>query len=301
MAYRLSPNVFQVNIGHDILSIHPVLFQTAFNKYDSKMHHKIVLLTFLSVLLGLALSFPHVDTYIFGGKKAAKNQFPFLVSLQVKIKGKYEHNCGASILSDRFLLTAGHCRLLGSFANDYQIAVGLHMKNDTGVRYNISKFILHPGHISIPATRMKHDIALLVLEKPLKLDKNTKTIQINPNVIGVDVKATLAGWGSSLDHYEGLKYIELTTISNQKCSRQLPRGLVKDEMVCAYSGRFGEGVCLGDSGGPLILDNKIIGISSWAKICAIGYPDGFTRVSSYIKWIEKVMKEESEQILSNKK
>lgn len=266
------------------------------------LHHEIVFLTFLSVLFGLALSFPHVDTYIFGGKRAAKNQFPFLVSLQVKIKGKYEHNCGASILSDRFLLTAGHCRLLGSYANDYQIAVGLHMKNDTGVRYNISKFILHPDHVSIPANKMKNDIALLVLEKPLQLGKNTKTIEINPNFIGEDVKATLAGWGSSLDHYEGLKFIELTTISNRECSKaDLPRGLVKDEMVCAYSGRFGEGVCMGDSGGPLILDNQIIGISSWAKVCALGYPDGFTRVSTYIKWIEKVMKQESEKILSNTK
>lgn len=256
--------------------------------------HKTVFLVFLFLLFGVALSFPNIDTYIFGGKRATKNQFPFLVSLQVKIKGKYEHNCGASILTDRFLITAAHCRLLGSFASDYQIAVGIHMKNDTGVRYNISKFIMHPDHIPIPATKITHDIALLVLEKPIRLDKHTKTIELNPNFIGEGVKATLAGWGSSLDQHEGLKYIELTTISNKKCSKQLPRGLVKSEMVCAYSGRFGEGVCLGDSGGPLILDNRIIGISSWAKICAIGYPDGFTRVSPYVKWIEQVMKQESQ-------
>lgn len=256
--------------------------------------HKTVFLAFLLALFGVALSFPHIDTYIFGGKKATKNQFPFLVSLQVKIKGKFEHNCGASILSDRFLLTAAHCRLLGSQADDYQIAVGIHMKNDTGVRYNVSKFIMHPDHIPLPINKVTHDIALLVLDKPIRLDKNTKTIEIDPNFIGENVKATLAGWGSSLDHYEGLKYIELTTMANRKCSKQLPRGLVKDEMVCAYSGRFGEGVCLGDSGGPLMVDNKLIGISSWAKICAIGYPDGFTRVSPYVKWIEQVMKQESE-------
>lgn len=259
--------------------------------------HKTVFFAFLLVLFGFVLSFPHIDTYIFGGKKATKNQFPFLVSLQVKINGKYDHNCGASILSDpRFLLTAAHCWLLGSEVKDYQIAVGLLMKNDTGVRYNVSKFIIHPYHIPLPINRITHDIAVLMLEKPIRLDKNTKTIEINPNFIGENVKATLAGWGSSLDQYEGLKYIELTTISNKKCSKQLPRGLVKDEMVCAYSGIFGKGVCLGDSGGPLFLDNKIIGISSWAKVCALGYPDGFTRVSPYVKWIEQVMKQESEKI-----
>lgn len=209
------------------------------------LQHKTIFFAFLLAFFGFALSFPHIETLIFGGKKATKNQFPFLVSLQVKIDGKYGHNCGASILSDRFLLTAAHCWLLGSEVSDYQIAVGLHMKNDIGVRYNVTKFIRHPNHIPFPITRMTHDIALVVLEKPIPLDKNTKTIEINPNVIGENVKATLAGWGTSEDRYEGLKYIELTTISNKRCRRQMPRGLVKNEMVCAYSGIFGKGVCLG--------------------------------------------------------
>lgn len=264
--------------------------------------HKTIFYAFLLALFGCAFSLSdYPETYIFGGKRAAKNQFPFLVSLQVKIKGKHEHNCGASILTDRFLLTAAHCRLLGSQANDYQIAVGVHMKNDTGVRYNVSKFIVHPDHIAYPIRRMTNDIALLLLDKPIRLDKNTKTIEINPNFIDENVLATLPGWGTSEDRYEGLKYIELTTISNKKCSRQLPRGLVKNEMICAYSGMFGKGVCLGDSGSPLIVDNKIIGISSWAKICAIAYPDGFTRVSPYVKWIQQVIKQETEQFAFSSK
>lgn len=253
----------------------------------------------LFVFAGCALTFPHPETFIFGGNKATRNQFPFLVSLQVKIDGKYQHNCGASILPDskfssRFLVTAAHCWLLGAEVKDYQIAVGILMKNETGVRYNVSKFIIHPDHIPLPIQKITHDIAVLVLDKAIPLDKNTKTIELNPNFIGDDVKATFVGWGDSLDHYEGLKYIALTTYPTKKCSELLPRGLVKEEMICAYSGIFGKGVCQGDSGGPLILDNKIIAVNSWAKACGIGYPDGFTRVSPYIKWIEQVMKQEAE-------
>lgn len=65
-------------------------------------------------------------------------------------------------------------------------------------------------------------------------------------------------------------------------------------MVCAYSGMFGTGACLGDSGGPLISDNKLIGIVSFARICALGYPDGYTRISTYAGWIDQVMSQESE-------
>lgn len=61
--------------------------------------------------------------------------------------------------------------------------------------------------------------------------------------------------------------------------------------LCAYSGENGTGVCSGDSGGPLVSNNQLIGIASWAKLCAHGVPDGFTRVSEYADWIAKTIQE----------
>ena len=45
----------------------------------------------------------------------------------------------------------------------------------------------------------------------------------------------------------------------------------------------------GDSGGPLVLDGEIIGIASFARGCAMNYPDVFTRVYSYVDWIRNVL------------
>lgn len=44
----------------------------------------------------------------------------------------------------------------------------------------------------------------------------------------------------------------------------------------------------GDSGSPLIVNAKLVGLVSWSYGCSlIDYPTVHTRVSSYIDWIEK--------------
>lgn len=58
-------------------------------------------------------------------------------------------------------------------------------------------------------------------------------------------------------------------------------------MICAFTGAVHHGMCKGDSGGPLVADNTLIGIVSFGRPCARGYPDGFTRVSTYKQWIDK--------------
>lgn len=34
---------------------------------------------------------------------------------------------------------------------------------------------------------------------------------------------------------------------------------------------------------------ELIGITSWASLCALGVPDGFTRVSEYYNWITDIV------------
>lgn len=48
------------------------------------------------------------DTGIIGGQIAKAGQFPFIVSLQEGFFRK-EHFCGGSLISDKFVITAGHC------------------------------------------------------------------------------------------------------------------------------------------------------------------------------------------------
>lgn len=87
----------------------------------------------------------------------------------------------------------------------------------------------------------------------------------------------------------------MQTLDNADCRKRFndPSAPIHDfSTICAFSGAYGTGVCSGDSGGPLVYNNELIGITSWAQLCALGLPDGFTRVSEYVPWIEKHMKNE---------
>ncbi|KAK1741499.1 trypsin-like serine protease [Skeletonema marinoi] len=60
--------------------------------------------------------------------------------------------------------------------------------------------------------------------------------------------------------------------------------------MCAYMEVEGgpTGTCQGDSGGPIVIASQNVGITSWGVGCGQkGYPDYYTRVSSYIDWIEE--------------
>lgn len=87
-----------------------------------------------------------------------------------------------------------------------------------------------------------------------------------------------------------LKFIKVTTLTNAECRKHFNNYIppVHDfDNICAYSGKYGNGLCSGDSGGPLVAENKLIGVSSWAAGCGEGLPDGYTRTSTFFRWVNR--------------
>ncbi|KAL6435846.1 hypothetical protein ACFW04_005604 [Cataglyphis niger] len=61
--------------------------------------------------------------------------------------------------------------------------------------------------------------------------------------------------------------------------------IVKTNSIATVSGY---GRLWGDSGGPLTVDGKLVGLVSWSYRCSdTVYPSVYTRVPSYVNWIEK--------------
>lgn len=60
---------------------------------------------------------------------------------------------------------------------------------------------------------------------------------------------------------------------------------IYSNILCAY--RDGHTNESGNIGSPLVVDNKLVGIASWSTNHNDGRTDQFTRISSFIDWIEK--------------
>jgi len=86
-----------------------------------------------------------------------------------------------------------------------------------------------------------------------------------------------------------LQYAVVPIMNNSGCSPWY-FGLVASTNICIKT-TGGISTCNGDSGGPLIHNdgsNTLIGLTSFgiALGCERGWPGVFTRVTSYLDWIE---------------
>lgn len=123
--------------------------------------------------------------------------------------------------------------------------------------------------------------------------------------IDTDSQAIATGWG--VTKFGGQKADDLLKVSLNlfpfdECKklygrhRRIPKGILASQL-CAGS-RNGEDrdTCQGDSGGPIQVMAKgnsclfyIVGITSFGKSCASNAPGVYTKVSSYLSWIEQVV------------
>lgn len=84
--------------------------------------------------------------------------------------------------------------------------------------------------------------------------------------------------------------VKLPIVNQEKCVTAYEdyNTSVTTNMICA--GLFetgGVGSCDHDTGGPLVVDGILVGITSWSYGCARPkFPSVFTKVSMYRSWID---------------
>ncbi|XP_017753993.1 PREDICTED: chymotrypsin-2-like [Eufriesea mexicana] len=233
---------------------------------------------------------------IVGGQYAATNQFPFMAVVHRLMGNGIISQCGGTIISSRWVLTAGHC--VGSDSAQFLVVFGI--RNKAGIGYNYyqgpgvamltDQAVLHPGYRTTV-----NDIALLYMPKNIPFGRNIRPIQL-PGYKYIsetfnDRRSMVIGWGKDSPDGFGtkwLKYAILPIISNYECSSYWA---VTKKHVCT-SAAYDQDACQGDSGGPLIIKkNGIplqIGIVSYGDgNCPSDKPGVFTRVTAFIDWIQE--------------
>lgn len=111
-------------------------------------------------------------------------------------------------------------------------------------------------------------------------------------------RVTAFGWGKAANipgekPSAVLQVVDLTVIDTESCRSEggWDENQITDTVFCARNAS--SKTCRGDSGGPVVKDDRLVGIVSWGKkTCATdGMPSIYTDVAQYADWIAQVISE----------
>lgn len=241
-----------------------------------------------------------VEPKIVDGTPADLEDWPFFGSLtDVSFRdygvfdGPY---CGSVVVADGWVLTAAHCVVRERNAN---VIVGMpRLWERTGTAHSSKNIYIHPKYQERADGDDRWDAALI----KVPTSEDLSPIPLVTEASAAGAAARVAGFG--LMSEGGSSSDELLEVGVK----------VTDESVCesAYSGDLeyhpesqlcaaapGRDSCKGDSGGPLVSGGKLIGLVSWGDGCARpGKPGVYTRVSAIAPWVEKVIADGSDQLVT---
>ncbi|XP_050418366.1 chymotrypsin-like serine proteinase [Patella vulgata] len=245
-------------------------------------------------LAGLVASEP--SQRIVGGSDAYAGQFPWQVSLQRSSGSSWAHICGGSLIANNRVLTAAHC-VTATSPGSYRVVLGNHRLNNidgTEQTIYISSIVNHPNYNG-NAAGYPNDISVMRLSSNANTGSSAvSTIGLAPSGSSfVGQTCTISGWGrtsgtSSLPNI--LQYVGMGKISNSECSTRwagISGATINTGHICVF--QSGRSACNGDSGGPMICNGMLAGVTSWGiSGCSGNYPSVYTRVSQFVSWINSI-------------
>ncbi|XP_050545031.1 trypsin-2-like isoform X2 [Daktulosphaira vitifoliae] len=206
----------------------------------------------------------------------------------------YINFCGGVIINKRFVLTAAHCFKTYK-QKEIVIRVGEYdftKKNETQYTdYRPAAIRIHPDYDT--ATHA-NDIALIRLNRPLTFSTYVQPICLpKTNMQIYNKTAVVCGWGQTAFDEEisnVLLEVAVPVWDHEECVLAFSQPIFRTN-ICAAEYEGGKDSCLGDSGGPLLMQRSDgrwtnIGVVSWGINCAQpGFPGVYAKTTSFLKWI----------------
>lgn len=223
---------------------------------------------------------PRLDGRVIGGEVVEIEQYPYQVSLQ----HNGAHICGATLISDRFVLTAAHCTD-GTYESELSVRLGSSYHAQGGVVVRVSKTNQHEDYDS---DNMYNDITVLELTESVQYSAGIQPVRLTSYDPSENSEVVISGWGrTSGGNPSQLNAAIINVVNKQTCVENYKDiNDVNDDMFCAAAPL--KDACQGDSGGPLVGNGQLVGVVSWGYGCAQPqYPGVYTSVANMRDFIYK--------------
>jgi secreted trypsin-like serine protease len=239
--------------------------------------------------------------------------WPWLVALYRKTPKSNKFMCGSSLISPLILITAAHCIKQNSNAvplraKDIEVHIGRHDIENTDERdyivSNIRRIIVHPDWLETTDASHDADLALLILENPVRYGFNIRPVCLwrGTNNIDAIVNRTgmVVGWGRQENRTTSNVpwMVEIPVIADSTCLRadSAFSQITSERTFCGHT-NDGSGPCNGDSGGGFYMrvgqqwELRGIVAASLANpndsaVCFLKKPAVYADVAKFIDWID---------------
>ncbi|KAH8024045.1 hypothetical protein HPB51_020803 [Rhipicephalus microplus] len=214
--------------------------------------------------------------------------------------------CGGALVNHYYVVTAAHCvhhtplRRISVILGAYDIQDQRYQLSRAQA-YSVLEKKIHPNFAFSASQPDRFDVALLRLDRHVRYQENILPICLPPRGWTFEGwRATVTGWGktdSTLSNRYGtrvLQKVEVPIITRSECEHwHHIRGIrirIHQEMMCAGYKEGRRDACVGDSGGPMMLNLNgrwtLVGITSAGFGCAQSFQPGiYHQVSMSVDWV----------------
>ncbi|WP_245663242.1 serine protease [Nocardia inohanensis] len=217
---------------------------------------------------------------VIGGSEVGAGAYPWLAAVGSPFfferpSGQF---CGGALIAPDQVLTAAHCVQLAALLPQ-ALTVRFDrtdLRASDGVTVGVRAVRIHPDFRQETVDGVdvyRHDLAILTLAEPQL--RATVAIAAPHGTSG-----SVLGWGATAEGdttNTRLRAAEVPMTTDADCARAYPGAFDAADMVCAGSTTADTGEF--DSGGPLLVNGELVGITSWARGAAQpGYPGVYARL-----------------------